>query len=330
MRIQLLALSFLIVLVGCSNDDEPCNCDAGGITISANTRDTILTVNSLGVDLTVPISLPTYGEMMPAVIVMHGSGGNWDDEDTDNDGIDDIVNEWELSRQNKDWKEMLNEDGFVSAFPGSYYPRGTIENAGEWKDPPKQFKISATFVRNHDAYAVLKMLKTLQWDDGKKIVDPLSVGILGFSHGGTAVQSTIYDLSQTPDNWTWTQSIDGVEYSNEIGPPVVLPLDGLFKAAVVYYPGSFHNGYYGNPCSETSIYKPYCDLMIHVAEMDPLTKNSLCLINHLLMNEPDVALSYFNYEEASHSFDGKDDGTDGEASTLARIRTRAFFNDRLK
>lgn len=321
----------LSIMASCSKKDEISTTQStNSIIIPSSVRDTILTVTSMGVEIQIPISLPNYGESMPAVVIMHGSGGNWDDEDTDNDGIDDAINFWELSSQNEDWKEFLNENGYVSAFPGSYYPRGTVENAGEWKDPPLQFKISASFVRNHDAYATLNTLRKLEWDDGTPIVDSDAIGIVGFSHGGTAVQSTVFDQSAIPSDWEWTQSYDGTVYSSEVEAPATIPEEGGFAAAIMYYPGSFHNSYYGNPCSGTSIYRPYCDIMVHIAENDGLTDNTLCFVDHLETQSLTVSVQSYLYEGAAHSYDSKDDGVDKEASDLSRERSLVFLDERLK
>ena len=193
-----------------------------------------------------------------------------------------------------------------------------------------QFNISASFVRNHDAYATLNTLRKLKWDDGTPIVDPDAIGIVGFSHGGTAVQSTIFDQSSIPVGWEWTQSCSGTEYSSEVREPANIPDEGGFKAAIMYYPGSFHNSYYGNPCRGTSIYKPYCDIMIHIAENDGLTDNTLCLINHLDTQELTVSVQSFLYEGAAHSYDGKDEGSDKTASDLSRERSLSFLEEQLK
>jgi dienelactone hydrolase len=327
-------LAIFLFLFSCGDDDDPGTDPAidltGKIVIPNTTVDTVLFFTSVdNLQLPLFISFPSpAGSAIPATIVLHGSGGNWEDEDTDNDDIDDVIVEWELSSQNKDWKAIFDNENILSAFPGSYYRRGTVENKGDWKNPPLQFEISATFVRNYDAYSTLEMLRKLVRTDGTPIVTSDKVALLGFSHGGTAVQSTLYDNSATPNNWEWSQSYNGTLYTNELRPPAALPSDDGFVGGVMYYPGSFHNSYYGNPCSGTSIFETYADFMIHLPSEDGLTANSNCMIETVQSNGGGIATVY-NYEGADHSFDGKDSGIDGTSSTLARQRSIAYLKDKL-
>ena len=196
------------------------------------------------------------------------------------------------------------------------------------KNPPLQFKISASFVRNYDAYTTLEILRKLVREDGTPVMDPNNVGILGFSHGGTTVQSTLFDTNAVPENWKWSQSYSGTLYTSEIREPAPIPSDGGFVAGVMYYPGSFHNSYYGNPCSGTSIFKTYADFMIHLPSEDGLTSNSNCMIE-TVENNGGGTTTVHNYEGADHGFDGKDDGIDGLASTLARQRTITYLKSKL-
>ena len=330
-----LSLLLVLTIASCgSTDDEPIIEDpidlAGKIVIPTTTQDTVLFFNSVdNFSLPIFISFPSSSNVsLPATVVMHGSGGNWDDEDTDNDGIDDVITEWELSSQNKQWKAIFDNENIVSAFPGSYYRRGTVENKGDWKNPPLQFKISASFIRNYDAYGALEVLRKLVRADGTPIIVSDNAAILGFSHGGTTVQSTLFDTGVVPGGWEWSQSYSGTLYTNELRPPAPLPTAGGFVAGVMYYPGSFHNSYYGNPCSGTSIFRTYADFMIHLPSEDGLTENSNCMIQTVNANGGGVATVH-NYQGADHSFDGKTTGVDGESSTLARQRTIDYLKGKL-
>ena len=329
----LLALT-LFILESCGGDDTPKGDSGidltGKIVIPAATQDTVLFFNSVdNTSIPIFISFPiSASTSLPATVVMHGSGGNWQDQDTDNDGVDDTITEWELSSQNEQWKNIFDTENIVSAFPGSYYRRGTVENAGDWKNPPLQFQISASFVRNYDAYGTLDVLRKLVREDGTPIVVSDKVALLGFSHGGTAVQSTLFDASVVPDDWQWSQSYGGVTYTNEMRSPAPLPVDGGFVAGVMYYPGSFHNSYYGNPCNGTSIFQAYADFMIHLPSEDGLTANSNCMVQTVSTNGGGVATVH-NYQGADHSFDGKTTGVDGSSSTLARQRSVTYLKEKL-
>ncbi len=323
-------LVLVLSLSGCFKGFDTIGPDLEGkYIIPFITKDTVLFVESFdGTDLPIFISIPSSEFFnYSAVVVLHGSGGNWKDSDTNDDGIADEVEEWTLSSQNNVWKNTFDDKNVVSAFPGSYYQRGTIENEGEWKNPPLQFQISASFVRNNDAYLTLEVLRNLVWQNGVPIINPDFVGVMGFSHGGTAVQSTIYDQLSTPAGWVWSQSYDGSQYTSEVKEPALIPRSGGFRAAVMYYPGSFHNGYYGNPCNDTSIYGSYIDFLIHLPSEDPLTANSNCMLESI--EGKGATATVFTYEGANHGFDGKTSGTDASASTVARERTLAYLGTKL-
>ena len=100
------------------------------------------------------------------------------------------------------------------------------------------------------------------------------------------------------------QSYSGTVYTNELNPPASLPAEGGFVGGVMYYPGSFHNSYYGNPCSGTSIFKTYADFMIHLPSEDRLTANSNCMIETVQNNGGGLATIH-NYEGADQSFNEK-------------------------
>ncbi|MCE7992950.1 MAG: hypothetical protein HEP71_13260 [Roseivirga sp.] len=335
MKTQILLYTLLLIMVSNCSDEpvdpvEPPIDLTGKIVIPPGTRDTVLFFNAVdNVMLPVYISIPSgLDAPVPATVVMHGSGGNWKDSDTDNDGIDDTIEEWTLSSQNRQWEALLEAENIISAFPGSYYRRGTVENRGDWKKPPLQFAISASFIRNYDAYGTLEVLRKLVSEDGTPLVSSDKVGLLGFSHGASAVQSTLFDTNAVPNGWEWSQSYSGTSYTTEIKSPAPLPQEGGFAVGVMYYPGSFHNSYYGNPCSGTSIFRTYTDFIIHLPSDDSLTPNSECMLETVARNAGGLATIH-RYEGADHGFDGEDSGIDGQSSTLARQRTIDFLKQKL-
>ncbi|HEY0655614.1 MAG TPA: alpha/beta hydrolase [Chryseosolibacter sp.] len=281
-----------------------------------------------GTDNVILASFLAFPSATPAklktVMVMHGSGGPWDDDDTNGDGIADLCHPGQLSNQSEAWKNLLIANGFAVVFVDSYSSRGTCENEGDYKKPPLKFKISGTFVRNRDAYDVLTMLSKLTWKDSEQpVIDMNNVAILGFSDGGTSVISTLYDVQATPPSWVWKQSFDGVVYTNEILPPPAVTTK--FKTGVIYYPGAYHNGYYGNVCTDKGIYRSYADVMIHLAGGDPLTENSECLITTMQRLGGGTATVH-RYADADHGFDNNDE----PESSLARERTVLFLKSKLQ
>ncbi|MDN4166070.1 hypothetical protein QWY31_11190 [Cytophagales bacterium LB-30] len=335
-------LFLFLVLLSCSKgeDSEPKEDETKdpvtedpitetSISIDPGTASLLLEVKNQTDGATVPVYIalpPNETGPLKGVVVLHGSGGPWADEDTDNDGIADLCHVGEPSRQTREWRDLLIDQKYLAAFPDSYSPRGTCENEGDYKNPPLKFKISGTFIRNGDALAVLELLRNLVWADSKlPIVDPDNIAVVGFSDGGTAAISTVFDAEATPEDWVWKQSFSGEEYTSEIFPPVPLPSRGGYKAGVFYYAGAYHNGYYGSLCSSgKGIYKTYCNVLVHLPLEDPLTENAECLISTMEQNGGGNALVY-RYEGLGHGFDGNDE----PESTEARNRTIDFLREQL-
>lgn len=254
------------------------------------------------------------------MVVLHGSGGPWDDDDTNGDNIADVCHIGQLSNQNEEWEELLIANGFAVAFPDSYSPRGTCENEGGYKDPPLKFRISGTFIRNRDAFDVLNTLAKLTWKNtGQPIIDVSNVALIGFSDGGTTAISTLYDPSSNPAGWTWKQSFSGTTYTQEVLPPVEASVL-KFKAGVIYYPGAYHNGYYGNICTDKGIYRSYADVMFHLAEDDALSENAECLIE-TMQRLGGGSVTVHRYPNADHGFDSNDE----PENTVARERSIQFI-----
>jgi len=319
----------VLLLTNCQKkDDITTNKISDPIKISTATTDILLEVVSPIDNKSIPvyITLPSNkSQPLKGMVVLHGSGGPWDDDDLDKDGIAEICNVGIPSKQTKEWRELLNSNGFLAAFPDSYSPRNTCENEGPYKEPPLKFVISGTFIRNSDAYAVLGLLKRLVWTEtDMPVLQPDHIGVLGFSDGGTATISTLFNSEATPAGWQWKQSFSGITYTKEVLPPGNQSSIGGFRLGVLYYPGSYHNGYYGNLCNGSGIYESYADVLIHLAEDDPLTDNTRCLISTMLQNGGGVPTVY-EYEGADHGFDGED----LSISNTARERTINFIKTKM-
>lgn len=312
--------------MSCCKDHDPTKTNEiiNPILIDDYTSSIMLEVINESDGQTIPVYLALPLERstpLKTVLVLHGSGGPWDDDDLDGDGIAETCNVGTPSRQTREWRDLLLEHGFAAVFADSYSPRNTCENEGVYKNPPFKFEISGTFIRNRDAFAILDLLKRLIWQESKlPVIDHDRIALVGFSDGGTAAESTLFDSSTIPSSWQWKQSFSGVTYTTEILPPPSLPESPRFVAGVIYYPGSYHNGYYGNICDDKGIYKSYCDVLFHLPEDDPLTDNTKCLVETMLANGGGVP-TVFDYPGLGHGFD--DD--DISESDLARSRSLEFI-----
>jgi len=315
-----LSLLFLTLIAcgGCNLNPSP-NSYGQDIYFPTNTTDTLVYVKSEKILIPVVVSIPEcVSQPSPAVIVMHGSGGMWKDN----------IAGGELSTQMAAWKELFDSECIISVFIDSYSPRGVVENSGPYKDPPKTFEISPQFVRPKDAYDVLQYLWTIKNEGGENfLVRKSKVGLMGFSHGATAVESAMFDPALVPPDWEWTQKINGTTY--DVFPPYLPQSPLAFAAAVAYYPGSFHDGYFGNICDNSeSVYQNYSPLLMHLGGADPLTSNSICFFASANLNGGHV--EYIFYEKAEHSFDEKEDDINASASLAAKNATLQWFKKYLE
>lgn len=292
------------------------------MTIPGSTSDTILYVSVNDDIVPVYVTIPQGCDQStyPAVVVLHGSGGMWKDDDREA-GV--------MSSQNRDWKEIFNDNCIIGAFVDSYTPRGCVEREGDWTEVPLAFSISSQFVRPKDAYAALDLVRRLVDENNQSLVSKGDEGLLGFSDGATALAATLYDTDATPDNWEWTQSYDKTYTAADgILSPAEKPADGGFACGVFYYGGSVGNSYWGgNPCSSNEfIYKNYAPILYQIPENGYLTENTLCAFDRLTSKNAPV--EKYIYDNAEHGFDG-DDADQMTQSELARSRTIDWFKQYL-
>lgn len=272
--------------------------------------------------------LPSSSVPVPAVVVQHGSGGLWISTDSTNT---------KMTSQFKGWIDSFRVNKIAALFVDSYTPRGvkTFHNVA----PPDNLPIAAEFVRPRDAYAGLEYLRTLN----TRII-PNKIALLGFSHGGTSVLSTMVDADAVAKSTAWSVINDGITYTNGVLSPATKPLSSGFVAAVSYYPGAAMFSYYGKPGTPSNgKYVPYAPIMIHAAGIDPLYTTTYTnsdnntqvsaydgLIQKAALNPASAGMIKYEYAGAAHSFDGETAaGADGDASKLARARSIAFLKQYL-
>lgn len=326
MKLKTIFIVLLTVCLGifsCSKDDNGVIANTTTITVPSTTNDTLLYFTSVfdGLEIPMVVRVPKNAQLpLPAVVVMHGSGGGWKDEDTDNDGQEDLAYVGELSTQNEEWAQLLNEEGYIAVFPESYNARGTVEAHDEWDLPPLVFKISAQEVRSRDAVQTLETLLKLKNENGQSLVRSEDVGLLGFSDGGASVYATVHDHPNvTPEDFEW---IYRGEY--EMMEPLNTNEVPRYAAAVTKYGGAGHYGFYGSlsDCSK-NIYRPYCPIRIEIGEKDGLIDNNEKLAGCL--EAAGVNMQYQIYPDAPHGYD-----TDDVTGPVARQHTLEFFATYLK
>ncbi len=322
--LKLLILFFLVLFYsscGDGNDDGLFGLTQkqSEISISSGTTDTILYAIVDNTRIPVYLSFPEGCDIQnyPAVVVMHGSDGMWKNHDPESKA---------MSGQNNEWRKIFDDNCIIGAFVDSYSTRGVTTRIGKWTTAPDNFKISSQFVRPRDANATLSLLRGLTFGDGRSIVRPKDIGILGFSDGATTVASTLYDSNATPSDWVWKQKFDGKEYNTSSGvkAPPKIPTDGGFAGGVFYYGGSGGFDYWGSHACGTNglegnVYVSYAPILYQLPANGYLTENSLCLVDLLKKKSNNVELNV--YANVGHGFDFDDN----VQSIIARKNTINWF-----
>lgn len=308
-----------------SGNTTPVPVQTGTTASNAETTQVVYLPNPTGGNqLKAVLYIPSTAVPVPAVVVMHGSGGLWSSTDSTNT---------KLASQFKGWIDSFRVHRIAALFVDSYTARGT--QTFHNMVPPNSLPIAAEFVRPRDAYAGLEYLRTLS----TKII-PNRIGLLGFSHGGTTVLGTMVNADAVAKSTAWSEISSGITYTNGVLAPAARPAGGGFVAAVSYYPGAAMFSYFGKPGTPSNgKYVTYAPMMIHAAGADPLYTTTYtnwdnntqissydALIQKAQLNPASSAITKYAYEGATHSFDGVTAaGADATASTLARSRSIAFL-----
>ncbi len=257
--------------------------------------------NAAGERVDSTVFVPEGEGPFPVVLVLHGSGGLFD-EPVDPDNPPSDPGTAEMENQFEDWGGIINDEGWVAFFPGSFFSRGFFD----WnKDPHPDLSVEDRLVfRTLDAWAALALLCT------RDEIDCTRMAMLGFSNGGSAIIMSLYeDVDQ----------VAGLEILQGTERP--LPL-----TSVAYYPGCGLQGFVslGSP----DAYYPAAPIHVQHAEFDPLLDNC-----NVRLAQSDVvtaarALPSNLFEQrvylgADHGFDSSPDNT-VEETAMADARARAL------
>lgn len=225
----------------------------------------------------------------PAIVAMHGCGGLFNK--TGN-----------LSKRHNDWAVRLTNLGYVVLFPDSFTPRG-IDSVCEIK---KRTDFSAMETRPLDAYGALA------WLQSQEFVKADSIGLLGWSNGGTSVLA----------------SVGG--YVEELRSRIKHD----FKVAVAFYPGC--RAFY-----EKSKWHPAIPTTILIGEADDWTPAETCVALVKKLRKSGTNIEIFTFPDAYHGFDNPDEPLktrknlaftskkDGVATTGTNPKARADVIERV-
>jgi dienelactone hydrolase len=191
-----LMLLFLAAAVGCAVKPAPAPKTAAAKPAKDPVREEPVRFRGADVELTgilfVPATPPRSGERRPAAVLLHGCSGLYTTR-----GL--------LPIGRRAWAEYFARQGFVAVAVDSFGPRGvgSVCEIEDSKRPAQPWD-----VRSGDAYAALEYLVR------RPDVDPKSVLMVGWSHGGSTVM--------------------GAVRPNAVGRRADGP---HFRAAIAFYPG---------------------------------------------------------------------------------------------
>lgn len=240
---------------------------------------------------------PDTPEPMPAVLVLHGSGGLFTTPDRNDTKL-------EVAPQFADWAGMLTRRGYAVLLPDSFYSRGYFE----WDDHPRDVDETERLVmRSYDAYGALRFACELSFVDCER------VGLVGFSNGGSVATMVMHEgLDEVAGMEALTPAADRER----------------FVGSFPFYPGCDLQGLVDDPARP---YYPTAPVAIHHGSEDPLLEHCPARLDAAraaaqARGASEVPLALTIYDGADHGFD---DAPRNAAETTARDEARAATLDAL-
>ena len=242
-------------------------------------------VNAQGINLTGWLFKPEGKGPYPAVVLMPGCMGAYTLGNSAQ----------EINSTYLEWSERLVEAGYVALLVDSFTPRNALQNqCGNGTTG-----ISEVSDRPYDAYAGLTYLAS------QEFVADNRIGLMGWSHGGSAVMV----------------AMDESKFVN----------DSSFQAAVAFYPGCGLSNTFGG--AQQSSWKPYAPFVILQGSADVVADPTACTNRVALAGHLGAASVTINlFENAQHRFDGASALTDAftqhdiDAKIAADTQVLRFFS----
>jgi dienelactone hydrolase len=217
------------------------------------------TTTPSGTSEQIPIELvrPDGAGPFPAVVIMHDCSG--------------------LGRRSGGapgrWATELVRRGYVVLMPDSFTTRGHPDGVCTDASPSRDDVSPRRRVR--DAYAALAYLRALSYVDGAH------VGLMGGSHGGSTILSSMIAPESDTDRLATEKR-------------------GGFAAAVALYPGCMASR---RTWSHTGVYRPLAPLLILIGDKDDWTPAEPCRKLTEAAQQAGYPMTIKIYPGAYHSFD---------------------------
>lgn len=248
-------------------------------------------------------AVPDRQGPMPAVIVLHGSGGLMDTPDRGEEA--------EMGPQFEDWAALLYREGYAVLMPDSFVSRGFYE----WSDAPSNLDNRERLImRVYDAHAALAF--ACRQDE----IDCDRVAVMGFSNGGSVAAFSVH------------------ERLNDLEPLARLPAledRPSFALSIPYYPGCGFDGLLSTKIDDPAeLYRPTTRVYVQHGDNDRLFDNcedrlaqtEFWAATEGLAENPFKMYVY----DAGHSFDSNPGSSRERAARLdARALTLSILADKL-
>ena len=244
----------------------------------------------------------------PAVIVLHGSGGLFDETETPG-----LCSE-EPEQQFERWGERLNAAGYAMLAPASFHSRGFCEYRDDQPIPPGYDQRERLITRAFDVRGAV------DWLCARDDVDCSRLALLGFSNGGSTTLLSVYEALGTPEQAAGSDAEPDPRLESLAGP-------SPFVGAVAYYPGcDLHNQVDDSLATADlpAFYFPAVPTLVLHAELDDLREDCEQIRlpqTELVSADRGLAENPFSlqiFAGADHGFDNADEGEAPQAELDAR------------
>lgn len=253
--------------------------------------------NDRGEELMGVLVLPESDDRLPAVVVLHGAGGLFDEDSDDED-------ELELESQFEEWASVLAAQGYAVLMPSSFYSRGFYE----WNERPDDFdKEDRLIMRVYDAQAAL------HYACEHPAIDCDRVGVVGFSNGASTIVLSAHEHLGALEGMEELRDDDERE---------------RFAVGVAYYPGCGLHGLVSMSSDDPDeFYFPRMPVIIRHGEEDSLVDDC-----ELRLEQTDVLtelrgydhnpFELYVYDDVGHGFDSSPNSSrEEDARDHARAET---------
>ena len=225
---------------------------------------------------------------MPAVVMMHGSGGVYSSAAKGN------FNASTLSARHLAWGKLWAERGYLALLADGFTPRGFPAGFGFRSYGSRPPEVDEVESRPRDAHAAARYLR------GRPAVAADRIGLIGWSNGGSAALVAL--ASDTP------------------GLANPTPQTG-FRAGLAFYPGCWLKRRYAEG------YRCYAPVRVFAGAADTVVKCEHCVRLVEMGRAAGADIELTTYDGAGHGFDDpkRPSGANGRASAEAVPAAIAFF-----